>query len=186
MRHIWGLPCHSSPLSLLRSLLNRPAPQVFPILQVFHGCPGSTGGLPWGLPRDNPFASLASNSDWLLHLGKRFPWVGGIDQVRRSNATIKTSSSPYKGLRIAPRQGQPVLSSTNHPNQVFSLFSLLADCCPSTYYTMGLFRKASLSRPEGEAGNTWPVIAMGFFAAFGGVLFGYGMMISLLRSVPKG
>ncbi|KAH7239509.1 hypothetical protein BKA59DRAFT_495872 [Fusarium tricinctum] len=38
---------------------------------------------------------------------------------------------------------------------------------------MGFFRKASLSRPEGEAGKTWPAIAMGFFVAFGGVLFGY-------------
>ncbi|KAI8653927.1 MFS domain-containing protein [Fusarium sp. Ph1] len=38
---------------------------------------------------------------------------------------------------------------------------------------MGIFRKASLSRPEGEAGKTWPAIAMGFFVAFGGVLFGY-------------
>ncbi|KAJ3456352.1 hypothetical protein MRS44_016375 [Fusarium solani] len=38
---------------------------------------------------------------------------------------------------------------------------------------MGIFRRASLSRPEGEAGKTWPAIAMGFFVAFGGVLFGY-------------
>ncbi|KAF4415406.1 RCO3-glucose transporter, partial [Fusarium acutatum] len=38
---------------------------------------------------------------------------------------------------------------------------------------MEFFRKASLSRPEGEAGKTWPAIAMGFFVAFGGVLFGY-------------
>ncbi|KAM5527657.1 hypothetical protein FOXYSP1_20019 [Fusarium oxysporum f. sp. phaseoli] len=38
---------------------------------------------------------------------------------------------------------------------------------------MGFFRRASLSRPEGEAGKTWPAIAMGFFVAFGGVLFGY-------------
>ncbi|KAL2674066.1 hypothetical protein Neosp_012512 [[Neocosmospora] mangrovei] len=38
---------------------------------------------------------------------------------------------------------------------------------------MGIFRRASLSRPEGQAGKTWPAIAMGFFVAFGGVLFGY-------------
>ncbi|KAK2685876.1 hypothetical protein QWA68_015078 [Fusarium oxysporum] len=38
---------------------------------------------------------------------------------------------------------------------------------------MGVFRKVSLSRPEDEAGKTWPAIAMGFFVAFGGVLFGY-------------
>ncbi|KAK3192881.1 Plasma membrane low glucose sensor [Lecanicillium sp. MT-2017a] len=38
---------------------------------------------------------------------------------------------------------------------------------------MGMMRKVSLSAPEGEAGKVWPAIAMGFFVAFGGVLFGY-------------
>ncbi|KAJ6782138.1 hypothetical protein PWT90_11140 [Aphanocladium album] len=38
---------------------------------------------------------------------------------------------------------------------------------------MGFLRKASLSKPENEVGKTWPAIAMGFFVAFGGVLFGY-------------
>ncbi|OAA65034.1 high-affinity glucose transporter [Cordyceps fumosorosea ARSEF 2679] len=38
---------------------------------------------------------------------------------------------------------------------------------------MGFLRKASLSKPENEAGKVWPAIAMGFFVAFGGVLFGY-------------
>ncbi|CAM1501160.1 Fc.00g103220.m01.CDS01 [Cosmosporella sp. VM-42] len=38
---------------------------------------------------------------------------------------------------------------------------------------MGVVRKVSLSKPSGEAGKTWPAIAMGFFVAFGGVLFGY-------------
>jgi SP family sugar:H+ symporter-like MFS transporter len=38
---------------------------------------------------------------------------------------------------------------------------------------MGIARKASLSRPSEEAGKAWPAIAMGFFVAFGGVLFGY-------------
>lgn len=37
---------------------------------------------------------------------------------------------------------------------------------------MGILRKASLSKPEGVVGKTWPAIAMGFFVAFGGVLFG--------------
>lgn len=37
---------------------------------------------------------------------------------------------------------------------------------------MNVIRRASLSKPE-EAGKTWPAIAMGFFVAFGGVLFGY-------------
>ncbi|KAM5517504.1 hypothetical protein FOXYSP1_04456 [Fusarium oxysporum f. sp. phaseoli] len=34
---------------------------------------------------------------------------------------------------------------------------------------MQAFRKTSLSRPEGEAGKTWPAIAMGSFVAFGGL-----------------
>ncbi|KAI9152256.1 Major facilitator-type transporter ecdD [Paramyrothecium foliicola] len=38
---------------------------------------------------------------------------------------------------------------------------------------MGIVRKVSLSRPQEEAGKSWPAIAMGFFVAFGGVLFGY-------------
>lgn len=38
---------------------------------------------------------------------------------------------------------------------------------------MGFLRKASISRPAEEAGKSWPAIAMGFFVAFGGVLFGY-------------
>jgi len=36
-----------------------------------------------------------------------------------------------------------------------------------------MFRKASLSRPANEAGKACPAIAIGFFVAFGGVLFGY-------------
>lgn len=47
---------------------------------------------------------------------------------------------------------------------------------------MGILRKVSLSRPEQDAGATWPAIAMGFFVAFGGVLFGY--VESLLRLLP--
>ncbi|KAM0549528.1 hypothetical protein ACHAPJ_009344 [Fusarium lateritium] len=38
---------------------------------------------------------------------------------------------------------------------------------------MGLFSKASLARPQDDAGKAWPAIAVGFFVAFGGVLFGY-------------
>jgi SP family sugar:H+ symporter-like MFS transporter len=38
---------------------------------------------------------------------------------------------------------------------------------------MGILRKASITRPEEAAGKSWPAIAMGFFVAFGGVLFGY-------------
>ncbi|KAH7313807.1 glucose transporter-like protein [Stachybotrys elegans] len=38
---------------------------------------------------------------------------------------------------------------------------------------MGIARRVSLSRPEDEVGKAWPAIAMGFFVAFGGVLFGY-------------
>jgi hypothetical protein len=42
-------------------------------------------------------------------------------------------------------------------------------------FTMGILRKASITRPEEAAGKSWPAIAMGFFVAFGGVLFGYVM-----------
>lgn len=30
-----------------------------------------------------------------------------------------------------------------------------------------------LKKPEGEEGAAWPAIAVGLFAAFGGVLYGY-------------
>ncbi|KAG6014181.1 hypothetical protein E4U54_005705 [Claviceps lovelessii] len=38
---------------------------------------------------------------------------------------------------------------------------------------MSIVRKASLTKPPGEAGKSWPGIVVGFFVAFGGVLFGY-------------
>lgn len=38
---------------------------------------------------------------------------------------------------------------------------------------MGIERRTSLVKPADEAGKAWPAIAMGFFVAFGGVLFGY-------------
>ncbi|KAG5982695.1 hypothetical protein E4U55_001518 [Claviceps digitariae] len=38
---------------------------------------------------------------------------------------------------------------------------------------MSVIRTASLSKPPGEAGKSWPGIVVGFFVAFGGVLFGY-------------
>lgn len=38
---------------------------------------------------------------------------------------------------------------------------------------MGLLRKASLTKPAEEAGKSWPGIVIGFFVAFGGILFGY-------------
>jgi hypothetical protein len=34
-------------------------------------------------------------------------------------------------------------------------------------------RRASLVKPGDEADKAWPAIAIGFFVAFGGVLFGY-------------
>ena len=36
-----------------------------------------------------------------------------------------------------------------------------------------VLRKASLSKPQDAAGKAWPAIAIGFFVAFGGVLYGY-------------
>ncbi|POR38849.1 Putative glucose transporter rco-3 [Tolypocladium paradoxum] len=38
---------------------------------------------------------------------------------------------------------------------------------------MGILRNVSLSKPAEEAGKSWPGIVIGFFVAFGGVLFGY-------------
>lgn len=38
---------------------------------------------------------------------------------------------------------------------------------------MGIERRVSLVKPGDEPGKAWPAIAMGFFVAFGGVLFGY-------------
>ncbi|KAK7419817.1 Plasma membrane low glucose sensor [Neonectria magnoliae] len=38
---------------------------------------------------------------------------------------------------------------------------------------MNTLRKASLTNPGGEAGKSWPAIAMGLFVACGGILFGY-------------
>jgi hypothetical protein len=38
---------------------------------------------------------------------------------------------------------------------------------------MGMERRTSLVKPGDEPGKAWPAIAMGFFVAFGGVLFGY-------------
>jgi hypothetical protein len=38
---------------------------------------------------------------------------------------------------------------------------------------MKAIRKVSLAKPSNEAGKAWPAIAIGFFVAFGGVLFGY-------------
>ncbi|GJN69962.1 plasma membrane low glucose sensor [Purpureocillium lilacinum] len=38
---------------------------------------------------------------------------------------------------------------------------------------MGFIRRASITKPEGEVGKTWPGVVIGFFVAFGGVLFGY-------------
>lgn len=37
---------------------------------------------------------------------------------------------------------------------------------------MGLLEKVP-TKPSGDAGKTWPAIAMGFFVAFGGILFGF-------------
>lgn len=50
------------------------------------------------------------------------------------------------------------------------------ETCPepdTQHITMGIERRVSLVKPGDEAGKAWPAIAMGFFVAFGGVLFGY-------------
>lgn len=38
--------------------------------------------------------------------------------------------------------------------------------------------KLALAVPKGEAGESWPAIAVGVFVAFGGVLFGYDLELS--------
>lgn len=37
---------------------------------------------------------------------------------------------------------------------------------------MGVLEKLKIPKPDDEAGASWPAIAMGFFVAFGGVLYG--------------
>lgn len=37
---------------------------------------------------------------------------------------------------------------------------------------MDILQRAKISKPKDEAGASWPAIAMGFFVAFGGVLYG--------------
>lgn len=41
-----------------------------------------------------------------------------------------------------------------------------------TSVTMGVLDKVKIPKPNDEAGASWPAIAMGFFVAFGGVLYG--------------
>lgn len=42
-----------------------------------------------------------------------------------------------------------------------------------------------LNKPDGDAGKTWPAIAIGFFVAFGGVLYGYvGEDSTLAHTLP--
>ncbi len=44
---------------------------------------------------------------------------------------------------------------------------------------MGFIRRASITKPEGEVGKTWPGVVIGFFVAFGGVLFGFVCALNL-------
>lgn len=37
---------------------------------------------------------------------------------------------------------------------------------------MDILQRTKISKPKNEAGASWPAIAMGFFVAFGGVLYG--------------
>jgi hypothetical protein len=39
--------------------------------------------------------------------------------------------------------------------------------------------KLALAKPQDEAGKAWPAIAVGFFVAFGGVLFGFVMLFMI-------
>ncbi|KAH6605562.1 hypothetical protein Trco_004715 [Trichoderma cornu-damae] len=50
---------------------------------------------------------------------------------------------------------------------------------------MDLVRRAKISKPKDEAGASWPAIAIGFFVAFGGVLYGYDTgTISGIMAMP--
>jgi hypothetical protein len=54
-----------------------------------------------------------------------------------------------------------------------SILGIRRQFCVPTLHTMGLLNTLSLTGPPEEAGKAWPAIAVGLFAAFGGVLFGY-------------
>ncbi|KAK0755353.1 hypothetical protein N5P37_012180 [Trichoderma harzianum] len=50
---------------------------------------------------------------------------------------------------------------------------------------MGVLDKVKIPKPNDEAGASWPAIAMGFFVAFGGVLYGYDTgTISGIMAMP--
>ncbi|GFP54473.1 hypothetical protein ACSS6W_002276 [Trichoderma asperelloides] len=50
---------------------------------------------------------------------------------------------------------------------------------------MDILQRAKISKPKDEAGASWPAIAMGFFVAFGGVLYGYDTgTISGIMAMP--
>ncbi|KAL7792577.1 general substrate transporter [Trichoderma ceciliae] len=50
---------------------------------------------------------------------------------------------------------------------------------------MSLIQRAKIPKPKDEAGASWPAIAMGFFVAFGGVLYGYDTgTISGIMAMP--
>ncbi|KAM0521239.1 hypothetical protein ACHAPE_002715 [Trichoderma viride] len=50
---------------------------------------------------------------------------------------------------------------------------------------MNILQRVKIPRPHDEAGASWPAIAMGFFVAFGGVLYGYDTgTISGIMAMP--
>ncbi|KAM0465925.1 hypothetical protein ACHAPV_000873 [Trichoderma viride] len=50
---------------------------------------------------------------------------------------------------------------------------------------MNILQRAKIPKPQDEAGASWPAIAMGFFVAFGGVLYGYDTgTISGIMAMP--
>ncbi|UKZ67817.1 uncharacterized protein TrAtP1_008976 [Trichoderma atroviride] len=50
---------------------------------------------------------------------------------------------------------------------------------------MNILQRAKIPKPMDEAGASWPAIAMGFFVAFGGVLYGYDTgTISGIMAMP--
>ncbi|KAF4971594.1 hypothetical protein FSARC_1626 [Fusarium sarcochroum] len=116
--------------------------------------------MPFSTPSSQGPVLLCVNGRWIFFFFPKFPLYSKI----------------YCGYPPAPQLGWDThrRNSSSFVNHHYPQYKSTSYFLSTSFYsTMGIFRKASLSRPEGEAGKTWLAIAMGFFVAFGGVLFGY-------------
>jgi hypothetical protein len=71
------------------------------------------------------------------------------------------------------RNSNPLLTATKHHFLNYFFFPPNSGSVGFITFNMGLTGKVSLPRPRDEPGKAWPAIAVGFFVAFGGVLFGF-------------